>query len=197
VRRRGLLAAVVIGVVAAVGGFFAFADVVRGHAAPDAARPGVLGSAVVGSGDVHVLNTARSFDDVLSDVARERLTAHSLLRDADDVRLALVRGSLRVFVAPGKDPDALCLIVEETVQSSTATDCAPRSILRTGAIYMTKPDSNTGTEDVFAVVSDGVTSVGPTTVTNNVAVIPGFSGRLLTLKSRAGQTSTQDLGPQF
>jgi hypothetical protein len=103
VRGQALLPAVVV-VIAIVGGFLAFAFVVRGHAASGAARSLTLGSAVVGSGDVSVLNGPRSLNDVLSEVALERLAAHSLVRDADDVRLALASGSLKVFVAAGKDP---------------------------------------------------------------------------------------------
>jgi hypothetical protein len=195
-RNRRLLAAIAI-FAALMGAFVAFAFVARSGATLRASRPLTQGSAVVGDGHVSALDAPLSSNDVPSARTLELQAARSMLRDANDVRLAEAIGRVKVFIAPGKRPSDLCLIVEDASESSTAIDCGARSILTKGAIYMTKPDSENRSMDVFAVVSDGVTSVGPAIVKNNVAVIWGFSGQLVTLKNLAGQLSTQDLGPQF
>jgi hypothetical protein len=119
-----------------------------------------------------------------------------MLRDSADARLATTLGSTRVFVAPAKDAGDVCLIVEDSSEDSTAIDCAQRSVLIKGAIYLLKPNESTATVDVFAVVSDGVTMVDSTRVENNVVVIRDFPGQALALTNGQGVVSTVDLRPQ-
>jgi hypothetical protein len=156
-----------------------------------------MGSARLSEGRVSVLNKPGSSEYVPSGRTLELHGGRSVFSDARSVRFAKAVGSIRLFVAPGSRSDELCLIVENAAEASTAVDCAPRSVLTTGAIYLTKPDEAARTVDLFALVGDDVTSVGPATVENNVAVIFNLSGQLIALKNRAGQISMVDLGPQF
>jgi hypothetical protein len=66
-----------------------------------------------------------------------------MLSDAGDLRFAEATGTARVFVAPGRSSGDVCLVVEDASELSAAIDCAPKSVLRKGAIYLAKPDSAT------------------------------------------------------
>jgi hypothetical protein len=155
-----------------------------------------LGTVAVGDGTVAVLASRPTADD-LPTVRTVRLQqSRGMMSDAADLRLATALGSTRVFVAPAKDAGDVCLIVEDSGEDSTAIDCANRSVLIKGAIYLLKPNESTMTVDVFALVSDGVTMVDSTRVENNVVVIRDFSGQALTLTNGHGVVSTVDLGPQ-
>jgi len=120
-----------------------------------------------------------------------------MLSEASSVRFAKAVGAVRLFVAEGSRSNEACLIVEDANEPSTAIDCAPRSLLRTGAIYLTKPDEAARTVDLFALVGDDVTSVASATVENNVAVVPNLSGQVIALRNKVGRVSMVDLGPQF
>jgi hypothetical protein len=195
--REGRVLAALLGLPALLGAVTALILVGRSDATPGGGEPLTLGSAVVGDGQVSVLNHRGSSEDALSTRTLDVQAARSVLSGAGDARLAKAVGAVRVFVAPGKRSSDICLIVEDASEQSTAIDCAARSVLTKGTIYMTKPGSETQTVDVFALVSDGVTSVGSAKVENNVAVIHNLTGQVIALKNDAGQVSTVDLGRQF
>jgi hypothetical protein len=115
-------------------------------------------------------------------------------------RLAVATATRRVFVAR-RDNDELCLIVEDDAEQSSTVDCASRSVLKTGAIFISTPDYATKTVDVVAVVGDGVKAVSAeganAAVVNNVAILPRLNGRLITLIGANSVQSAVDLGPQF
>jgi hypothetical protein len=194
VTKRRLLYPVVCA--AAIGtSIAALAFVGRSDATPPA--PSIFGNAIVGEGRVSVLNRPVTPHDLASKRTRYLQASNSMFSAATDIRLGKEIGATKVFVAPGKSSGDVCLIVEGAIEDSSAVDCAARSLLVKGAIYLTKPDYETRTADVFVLVTDGVTSVDSATVQNNVAVLTGHVGQLITLTNRAGVVSTVDLGPQF
>lgn len=159
----------------------------RGDATPASGKALRLGTAILGSGDLSVLNSPTSLY-APSKRTLEMQAGHSMLRDARDLRFADASGTARVFVAPGTSSASVCLIVEDAAGPSTAIDCAPKSVLQRGAILLLKPDGRQ-TVDVFALVGDGVTSVGSASVRNNVAVLRAFGGRVIELRNTAGDVS--------
>lgn len=116
--------------------------------------------------------------------------------EVGSLRLARHVGTRTVYVAEGRTPQTACLVVEDVAEGSTATGCAGRSVLRTGAIYLATPSTDPGRMDVVALVADGVTTASGAEVVRNVAVIDGHVGRTLTLTNDGGASSAVDLGPQ-
>jgi hypothetical protein len=169
----------------------------RGHATPGAGAASTLGNAVISRGATSVLTRTGALRYAPSTRTLELQSARSILSDAGSVHFAKAVGAVRLFVAPGSHSNEICLIVENANEPSTAIDCAPRSILTTGAVYLTKPDDAARTVQLFALVGDDVTSVASSTVENNVAVVSNLSSQIIALRNKVGQVSMVDLGPQF
>jgi hypothetical protein len=190
---RAVATSLVLGVSIVTG----VAVVGRTQAKPGGVAASRLGSAVISESETSVLTTASALQYVPSRRTLDLQSARSMLSDAGSMHFARAVGAVRLFVAPGRRSNEVCLIVEDADEPSTAVDCAPRSVLTTGAVYVTKPDDAARTVDLFALVGDGVTSVASTTVENNVAVVSNLSGQVIELRNKVGQTSMVDLGPQF
>jgi len=169
----------------------------QGDATSKTAASSISGTTTVSNGDVSVLARPASSSDTASKRTGDLQASHHLISDLGDLRVATEVGPIRLLVAPGNKAGDVCLIVEDSSEDSTAVDCASRSLLSKGAIYLTKPDETSQTADVFLLVGDGVTSVNAQAVKQNVAMLQDLPGQLVELKDQAGSVSTVDLGPQF
>jgi hypothetical protein len=156
-----------------------------------------LGTRTISSAELTVLRAGAEAGRAPS--ARS-LDAQSRAAQADPASLRYARssGNTSLFVAHGQRTGDVCLVIEDTAEDSTATVCALRKILATGAIYLTKPDDASGTFDLYALVGDGVRWVGDRRPERNVVVARGLSDTetVIVLRNAAGQESTVDLGPQ-
>jgi hypothetical protein len=167
------------------------------EAAREGPEPSYFGTATLGDGSTSVLTRPAEASDVVTERTLDLHGRRPLLSDASHIRFAKAAGPVRVFVAPARREIDVCLVVEDATEQSTAIDCAPRSVLTKGAIYISKPHQESKTIDLFALVSDGVSLVESTPVANNIAIIWDFPRQTITLTNDAGQTSIVDLGPQF
>jgi len=194
------LLAVVIGAAAAISvGVLLVTGVVG--AASDGNRGTYSGSAGPGfaNGVVSILSRPAA--------ASDRLPASALgsgirfLSNPAAARLARIEGTRSIYVAPGTG-GTVCLIVRDSADKSTTTDCADRTTLVSGTIYISTPDLVGRTEDIVGIVSDGVQSVADSdgksrTVDANVFTAAGVQGQVITLTNASGAQSKVDLGLQF
>lgn len=170
-------------------------------AAPDGNRGTYSGSAGPGfaSGAVSLLSRPAAASDKLP--ASALGSGLRLLSSPAAARLARTEGTQIIYVAPGVG-DTLCLIVRDSADRSTATDCADRTALVSGTIYISTPDPVSRTEDIVGLVSDGVRSVVDSSgrsrsVAGNVFTAAAVHGQVITLTNAAGAESKVDLGLQF
>src|SRR4051794_20308768 len=188
--------AVATGLVVGIGVFAAAGLFARTRATPTGTAS-TIGDAVISPGTLSVLTKANTSGYAPSTRTLELQSGRLILSDARSLRFARAVGTVRLFVAPGSSSNEVCLIVEDAKESSTSVDCAPRSLLTTGAVYLTKPDEATRTVDLFALVRDGVKSVAAASVENNVAVVRNLRDQVIPLTNQVGRLSMVDLGPQF
>src|SRR4051794_14087361 len=127
--------AVATGLVLGIGVFAAAGLVARTRATPTpTGTASTIGDAVISPGTLSVLTKANTSGYVPSTRTLELQSRRLILSDAGPPRFARAVGTGRLFVAPVSRSNEVCLIVEGAKESSTAVDCARRSLLTTGAV---------------------------------------------------------------
>lgn len=112
------------------------------------------------------------------------MPAADWLASRDSARLILSDSERTVWAARGKS-GSVCLVLQEAREQSTSIDCAPRSILTKGPLYVTSLDAS-GAATVVGLVDDGVSTVRDAAgrempIRDNVFVIRGVSSDSISL----------------
>lgn len=136
----------------------------------------------ISAGTVSVLERARGASDVLPTRVLESPAAKFMV--STQTRLAQTAAGRKLYVTPGAD-GGFCLIVSDG--EDTLASCGDHSMLRTSALYLSRPNALKREIDVFGLVGDGVTEANGVPVVGNTFAIIGSKSR--ELKISAGPSS--------